>query len=174
MRNSASVDSPKFAQANPSIKLDFVNGHFGYFYKFGLLTNGWGIPLNIKFFDEDFYKSLDKKGKCYHTCENPCTDKKSGRMTYVYPDKDFRLYPGVQRNSSEWDETYPIRACIERSIASFKCNPCIEQPRTVNTTTMRSELYLTAISKLINVILAYAINKPEYIRSINKLLKIAV
>lgn len=161
---AAYKNMPKFAQANPSIKLDFVNGHFGYFYKFGLLTNGWGIPLNIKFFDEDFYKSLDKKGKCYHTCENPCTDKKSGRMTYVYPDKDFRLYPGVQRNSSEWDETYPIRACIERSIASFKCNPCIEQPRTVNTTTMRSELYLTAISKLINVILAYAINKPEYIR----------
>ena len=77
-------------------------------------------------------------------------------MTYVYPDKDFRLYPGVQRNSSEWDKTYPIRAGIERSIASFKCNPCIERPRTVNTTTMRSDLYLTAISKLINVILAYA------------------
>ncbi|NMM65301.1 ISNCY family transposase, partial [Clostridium sp. P21] len=115
----------------------------------------------------------DKQGKCYNTCENPCTDKKSGRMTYVYPDKDFRLYPGVQRNSSEWDETYSIRAGIERSIASFKCNPCIERPRTINTTTMRSDLYLTAISKLINVILAYAINNPEYIRSINRLLKIA-
>jgi len=33
----------------------------------------------------------DKQGKCYHTCEDPCTDKKSGRMTYVYPDKDFTL-----------------------------------------------------------------------------------
>ncbi|AWI04373.1 transposase [Clostridium drakei] len=293
---AAYKNMPKFAQANPNIKLDFVNGHFGYFYKFGLLTNGWGVPLSIKFFDEDFYKSIDKKefdtpeeqkyfydnaslkpvimpflqtlktnssfrfktflgdsefdsydnfgllkhlefkkvfiplntrnqsnnkigdleydvegiplcpltkepfksegsckgknrslrfkftcpksrrdkqGKCYHTCENPCTNNKSGRMTYVYPDKDFRLYPGVQRNSSEWDETYPIRACIERSIASLKCNPCIEHPRTVNTTTMRSDLYLTAISKLINVILAYAINNTEYIRSINKLLKIA-
>lgn len=293
---AAYKNMPKFAQANSNIKLDFVNGHFGYFYKFGLLTNGWGIPLSIKFFDEDFYESIEKKefdtpeeqkyfydnaslkpvimpflenlkvysdfkfkiflgdsefdsydnfgllkhlefekafiplnrrnqanskirgleyntdgiplcpltneefksegpckgknrslrfkftcpksfrdkhGKCYHTCENPCTDKKSGRMTYVYPDRDFRLYPGVQRNSSEWDETYPTRACIERSIASLKCNPCIKEPRTVNTTTMRSDLYLTAISKLINVILAYAINKPEYIRSINKLLKIA-
>ncbi len=293
---AAYKNMPKFAQANPNIKLDFVNGHFGYFYKFGVLTNGLGIPLSIKFFDTDFYESVDKKdfetpeeqkyfydnaslkpvivpflekltahsdfkfktflgdsefdsydnfgllkhlefekvfiplnprnqanskigdleydiegiplcpltktpfksegsckgknrslrfkftcpkshrdkqGKCYHTCENPCTDKKSGRMTYVYPDKDFRLYPGVQRNSSEWDETYAIRACVERSIASFKCNPCIEQPRTVNTTTMRSDIYLTAISKLINVILAYALNKPEYIRTINKLLKVA-
>lgn len=94
-------------------------------------------------------------------------------MTYVYPDKDFRLYPGVQRNSSEWDETYPIRASIERCLASFKSNPCIGEPRTLNTYTMRSNLYLTAISKLINVILAYSINKPEYIRSINKLLKIS-
>src|SRR3712207_4970278 len=58
---AAYKNMPKFAQANSNIKLDFVNGHFGYFYKFGLLTNGWGIPLNIKFLDEDFYKSLDEK-----------------------------------------------------------------------------------------------------------------
>jgi len=292
---AAYKNMPKFAQTNHSIRLDFVNGHFGYFYKFGLLTNGLGIPLKIKFFDEDFYKSVprdfdtpeeqkyfydnaslkpvvmpfldnlksysnfkfktflgdsefdsydnfgllqhlkfekvfiplnprnqannkikdleyniegiplcpltkegfksegpckgkdrslrfkftcpksyrDKRGKCYHTCDNPCTDKKSGRMTYVYPDKDFRLYPGVPRNSPEWDNTYPIRTSIERNLASFKSNPCIEQPRTVNTSTMRADLYLTAICKLINVILAYAMNKPEYIRSISKLLKIA-
>ncbi|PWL52447.1 MAG: hypothetical protein DBY38_10975 [Clostridium cadaveris] len=94
-------------------------------------------------------------------------------MTYVYPDKNFRLYPGVQRNSPEWDENYPIRASIERSIASFKCNPCIQQPRTVNTITMRADLYLTAISKLVNVILAYAMNNLDYIRSVNKLLKIS-
>ncbi len=291
---AAYKNMPKFANANHNIKLDFVNGHFGYFYKFGLVTNGWGIPLNLKFFGEDFYNPIDKefetpedqrycydnaslkpvikpfletlkntsnfefkyflgnsefdsydnfgflkqcgfekvfiplnprnqanskiceleydvegvplcpldhmpfkaegpckgknrslrfkftcpkshrdkKGKCYHTCEEPCTDKKSGRMTYVYPDKDFRLYPGVQRNSKEWDDEYPNRACIERTLSSFKSNPCIESPRTLNTTTMRADLYLTAISKLINVILAYAINKPEYIRSITKLLKI--
>jgi len=94
-------------------------------------------------------------------------------MTYVYPDKDFRLYPGVQRNSKEWENEYPVRACIERTLSSFKSNPCIESPRTLSTPTMRADLFLTAISKLINVILAYAINKPEYIRSITKLLKIA-
>ncbi|MEL5897856.1 hypothetical protein AAGC94_07215 [Clostridium sporogenes] len=38
---------PKFAFANHSIKLDFVNGHFGYFYKFALITNGWCIPLIV-------------------------------------------------------------------------------------------------------------------------------
>ncbi|OAA90789.1 transposase [Clostridium ljungdahlii] len=58
---AAYENMPKFAQANPNIKLDFVNGHFRYFYKFGLLTNGWGIPLSIKLFDEGFYESIGKK-----------------------------------------------------------------------------------------------------------------
>jgi len=233
---AAYKNMPKFSEANPNIKLDFVNGHFGYFYKFGILTNGLGIPLGINFFDENFYSSVkqefetpeeqkyaydnaslksvvkpfinnikskssfqfksegscggknrsvrykftcpksyrDKKGKCYHTCETPCTDKKSGRMTYVYPDKDFRLYPGIQRNSDEWAKTYKIRTIIEREISCFKFNPCIQSPNTVNTTTMRSDLYLTDISKLINVILAHSLNNPRYIRSIRKLLVIAV
>lgn len=114
----------------------------------------------------------DKHGKYFHTCETPCTDKKSGRMTYVYPHKDFRLYPGVQRNSEEWNTVYRNRACIERTLAVFKFNPFIEEPKTVNIKTMRVDLYLTAISKLINVILAYAIGKPEYIRSVRSLLRI--
>ena len=29
----------KGASANPAIKLDYVNGHFGYFYKFGIAVN---------------------------------------------------------------------------------------------------------------------------------------
>ncbi|WDC84667.1 hypothetical protein PL321_02930 [Caloramator sp. mosi_1] len=58
---AAYKNMPKYSQANPNIRLDFVNGHFGYFYKFGLLTNGWGIPLSIKFFEEDFYKSVEKE-----------------------------------------------------------------------------------------------------------------
>lgn len=47
---AAYKNMPKFAEANPEIRLDFVNGHFGYFYKFGLITNGLGIPLYLKFF----------------------------------------------------------------------------------------------------------------------------
>jgi hypothetical protein len=51
---AAYKNMPKFVNANHSIKLDFVNGHFGYFYKFGLVTNSKigdleydveGIPL---------------------------------------------------------------------------------------------------------------------------------
>jgi hypothetical protein len=55
---AAYKNMPKFAECNPSTRLDFVNGHFGYFYKFGMLTNGWGIPLRIHFFNESFYSSV--------------------------------------------------------------------------------------------------------------------
>lgn len=285
---AAYKNMPKFAQCNPSIRLDFINGHFGYFYKFGMLTNGYGIPLHIHFFDEEFYSTvkskfntpeeqkyefdnaslkpvikpflqslpnnkfnyflgdsefdsydnfgflkscgfekvfipinprntknpdstnevdeegtplcpLDKtqflpdgscKGKnrsfrlkyvCPKSiriksnwvcqCETPCRETKSTVTKYKYPDQDFRLYPGIQRCSEEWIETYKLRACIEREFASMKKNPSIEAPRTINTTTMRSDLYLCAITKQITVIIAYALNKPQYLRNLNKLIK---
>ena len=52
---------PKTASANPAIKLDYANGHFGYFYKFGEISNGFGVPLHIHFLDDDFYNSLPDK-----------------------------------------------------------------------------------------------------------------
>lgn len=286
---AAYKNMPKFAHSNPSIRLDFVNGHFGYFYKFGIITNGWGIPLHIHFFDEAFYSTVksefdspeqqkyefdnaslkpvlkpflealpDNKFKCFlgdsefdsydnfgflkscgfekvfipinprntkksdptsvavdcegtpicpldktkfspdgsckgknrsfrlkyvcpksvriksnwkSQCETPCRETKSTVTIYKYPDKDFRLYPGIQRCSDEWYKTYRLRTTIERELASMKKNPSIESPRTTNTTTMRSDLYLCAITKQITVILAYALNQPQYLRSINKLMK---
>ena len=30
-------------------------------------------------------------------------------MIYVYPEKNLRAYPGVERGSAEWEETYKIR-----------------------------------------------------------------
>jgi hypothetical protein len=56
--SAAFKNMPKFANANDAIRLGYSNGHFGYFYKFGMLTNGFGIPLHIRFLDNDFYKSL--------------------------------------------------------------------------------------------------------------------
>lgn len=58
---AAYKNMPKCSYANPNIKLDFVNGHFGYFYKFGIITNGLGVPLSINFFDEDFYSTVQQE-----------------------------------------------------------------------------------------------------------------
>mgnify|MGYP003170170874 CR=1 FL=1 len=40
--------------------------------------------------------------------ENPCTTSSCGRMIYIYPEKNLRAYPGVERGSVEWDETYKM------------------------------------------------------------------
>jgi len=45
---------PDTAQANPDAKHQFINGHFCYAHKAGLLTNGGGIIRHIAFFDEAF------------------------------------------------------------------------------------------------------------------------
>lgn len=34
-------------------------------------------------------------------CENPCTSSKPGRMIYIYPERDLRLYPGTIRDMDE-------------------------------------------------------------------------
>lgn len=49
---AAMAEMPKVSSANPLIKLDYLNGHYSYFFKFGMLTNGFGLPLYIKFYDE--------------------------------------------------------------------------------------------------------------------------
>lgn len=285
-QKAAYADMPKASSVNPSIKLDYLNGHFGYFCKFGMLTNGFGLPLYIKFYDDlnikentydkpngkiqkqasdsaslkpilnnffirfpnekydsfladsefdsydnfSYLKSLNfskvfipinsrnssddsndisydengiplcpkdsslkfksdgscggknrslrfkficpkakRKGKTLiTTCENPCSNNKNAKSHYVYPDKDFRLYPGVLRNSDEWIKTYKIRTVIERSFASLKFNPCISTPRTLNINSIKSDVFLAASARIIIALLAYAINKPNYINQMSK------
>lgn len=45
---------PSHASANPEIKQLFVNGHFCYVFKFGIITNGLGIIRHISFYNKDF------------------------------------------------------------------------------------------------------------------------
>lgn len=45
---------PTHAKANSSIKQLYINGHFCYVYKFGLITNGLGIVRDITFYDANF------------------------------------------------------------------------------------------------------------------------
>jgi hypothetical protein len=45
---------PSHAAANPSVKQMYVNGHFCYAYKFGIVANGLGIVRDIAFYDEAY------------------------------------------------------------------------------------------------------------------------
>ncbi len=288
--SAAYKNLPKSALANSSIRLDYANGHFGYFYKFGMLTNGFGIPLHIHFLDESFYKELPndfnsmeeqkfvfdnaslkpvfssfsqkvnrntfstfvadsefdsyanysflnqvgfskvviplnsrnspsnerllikankdkipccpkdpslifksdgscngknrsfrlkyvcpkskRLGKAWTCeCEDKCRPTNSTVTTYVYPNGDLRTFSGVIRGSDEWNTIYKNRAIIERKFSSLKSNPLLAQPKTHNCSSMRSDVFLNATTKLLTVILAFALNKPNYMSNLRKLIK---
>ena len=63
---------PDSASANPEARQQYINGHFCYALKFGILTNGLGIPRFVSFFDEDF-KSAHPETAVKKT-DNPDTD----------------------------------------------------------------------------------------------------
>ena len=49
---------PSHASANPEIKQLYINGHFCYVFKFGIVTNGLGIIRHISFYNKNF---IDRK-----------------------------------------------------------------------------------------------------------------
>ena len=64
------------------------------------------------------YNPADKSKRRVCHCDNPCTSSSCGRMIYIYPEKNLRAYPGVERGSQEWEDTYKIRGNVEKSIIS--------------------------------------------------------
>lgn len=52
---AAYASMPSWASANPEIKQLYIDGHFCYAYKFGIVTNGLGIIRHIDFFNKDFF-----------------------------------------------------------------------------------------------------------------------
>ena len=46
---------PSHAAANPDIKQLYIDGHFCYAYKFGIVTNGLGIVRHIDFYNKEFF-----------------------------------------------------------------------------------------------------------------------
>ena len=68
---------PTHASANPEIRQLYINGHFCYVFKFGIVTNGLGVIRHISFYNKDFLTShpdivVEKKSdspdedKCVH------------------------------------------------------------------------------------------------------------
>ena len=288
---------PSHASANPSIKQLYINGHFCYVFKFGMITNGLGIVRNIQFYNNNFFKDhpeieiakktdspnedklvhdarlliptltdffrkhpvidpktflgdaafdaiaiykalfqdlhfekayipLNNRSKLESSdyainedgipccprdpslamkhdgsskrsgakrfkfvcpmvrwikgdngeyrrvcqCDNPCTDSPSGRMIYTYPDKNLRAYPGTVRGTEEWDNTYKVRASVEKTINHFKDSYCLADRRTQNEQTLHADLLLSGITQLLTVVLADKIHKHEFIRSLKRLI----
>ena len=116
-------------------------------------------------YDKDTRKSFRK---CH--CENPCTTSSCGRMIYIYPEKNLRAYPGVERGSQEWEDTYKIRVNVEKSINHFKDSFCIANRKTQNEQTLHTDLLLAGITQLVTVLVADKIHQQQYIRSLKPLI----
>ena len=54
---AAYASMPTSAAANQDVKQQYVNGHFCYAYKFGIMTNGLGIVRSIDFYNKDYLDS---------------------------------------------------------------------------------------------------------------------
>ena len=108
------------------------------------------------------------KRSCF--CDNPCIGSSSGRMFYLYPQKNLRTYPGTIRGTDEWNETYKIRTTVERSIHHFKESFNVANRKTQNEKTLHADLLLAGITQLITVLLADKINQHQYIRSLKPLI----
>ena len=115
-------------------------------------------------------KCQDGKYRRICHCDNPCTDSSCGRMVYIYPEQNLRLYPGVIRGTPQWETTYKIRTSVERSINHFKGSYCISDRKTQNAKTIHADLLLAGITQLLTVLLANGIHKPELIRSAKPLI----
>ena len=80
---------PSHSSANPAIRQMYVNGHFCYAYKFGIVTNGLGIVRDICFYNKNFIKShpeivIEKKS------DSPDEDKSIADAKALIPTlKDF-------------------------------------------------------------------------------------
>lgn len=102
-------------------------------------------------------------------CKNPCSSAVKGRTTYTYENMELRMFPGIQRDSKKWNDTYKIRSIVERAINHFKINMCIASRKTRNHITTKADVFLAGIASQLTVIVAHAMNCPQYIQSLKPL-----
>jgi hypothetical protein len=110
------------------------------------------------------------KGKYVCDCKNPCSNAAKGRTTYTYENLDFRMFPGIQRDSEEWDSLYKIRTIVERAIDHLKINMCVAGRKSRSHITTKADVFLAGIASQLTVIVAHRMNCPQYIRSLKPLI----
>lgn len=81
---AAYASMPSCAKSEPAVKQLYINGHFCYVYKFGMITNGLGIVRDIAFYDNTFLTAhpeivVQKKS------DSPKEDKSLGDSKALIP-----------------------------------------------------------------------------------------
>lgn len=98
---------PSSAEANSEIKQLYINGHFCYAYKFGIVTNGLGIVRHIAFYNKDFLAAhpeitLEKKS------DSPDEDKSVHDARLLLPTlmDFFKMHPLINPKTFLGDSSF--------------------------------------------------------------------
>ena len=88
------------AASNPAAKQQYINGHFCYAQKVGILTNGLGIVRHLELFDEDF-KQCHPEMQIEKRANQPEIDKEIGDSTSLQPmiTDFFTAHPNFSYNT---------------------------------------------------------------------------
>lgn len=114
---------PSHAASNSAIKQLYINGHFCYVYKFGMITNGLGIVRDISFFNKDFLDNhseivIEKKS------DSPDEDKSLSDSKALIPVlKDFyEKHPLISPNTFLGDSAFDTIAIYKSLFEELKFN----------------------------------------------------
>lgn len=98
---------PEAALSNSNVRQQYINGHFCYAQKAGIVTNGLGIVRHIALFDEEFKKNHPEM-KIEKRSDNPDIDKEIGDSTALKPllSDFFKAHPSLKYNTFIGDSSF--------------------------------------------------------------------
>lgn len=168
-RNSASSGARDFDEKGtplcPSDKTPFL---------FHSKSGGKKRSLRLKYICPKTRIVQTEKGvtrRCF--CKDPCSDSKYGKCVYVYPDKNLRLYPGLSRDSEEFTKLCNRRTAVERSIHTLKDTLGVQNRKTSNVLTTKTDIFLAGIVQLLCVLLADKLHNFKFARRPRRLIAVA-
>lgn len=109
---------PSHASANSDIKQLYINGHFCYVFKFGMITNGLGIVRNIRLYNDKFFKNHPEIALSKKT-DSPNEDKVAHDARLLVPTLTdfFKKHPVIDPKTflgdSAFDSTAIYKALFE-------------------------------------------------------------
>ena len=97
---------PDSAKSNPFAKQQYINGHFCYAFKSGLISNGLGVIRDIAFFDEVFKRRHPEV--VVKKTDNPDLDKEIGDSVSLRPvlSDFFNVHPGFSYKTFLGDSSF--------------------------------------------------------------------
>mgnify|MGYP000976640624 CR=1 FL=1 len=136
--------------------------------KYEGLTRGNGRADRIKW---SCPKTRFIKGKRVCFCNCKCTDSQLGRMFYTYPDENYRMYPGLARDTEEWIRLYKIRVAAEKTINLAKTVFGSAFQQSLSPKSLKTDVYFSVIAQILTALLAVSINETKHLRSARRLMR---